>query len=138
MYLTTKQKVIFLDIVIVTVWIMILFFFAPIHKTEVIFLDINPFYSSTLLTLYFFMLLYAHFFTTKISLLNYIVTTIIFSLALILSIKSVDGFMTLLTKLDQNKTPLGWAFRYRWIDFFLTNLFTLILLELRSKIYSSK
>lgn len=134
----TKQKVIFLDIVIVTVWTMILFFFVPIYKTEVILLDINPFYASTLLTLYFFILLYAHFFTTKITLLNFIVTTIIFSLAFILSIKSVDGLMTFLIKLDQNKTPLGWTFKYRWTDFFLANLFALILLELIRKIYSSK
>jgi hypothetical protein len=136
--MTSRQKLTSYFILLVTIWTAILFFFVTIYKTEVWFLDMNPFYFATIWGLYFLTIVYSHFCVTKKILLNIGMTTLIFIIIHPLDIKLVDSFTTYLIKLDKNQTILGWTFRFRWADIVLTNLFSLLILSLITKLLPTK
>ena len=136
--MTSRQKLTSYFILLVATWTAILFFFVTIYKTEAWFIDMNPFYLATMWGLYFLTIVYSHFCVTKKILLNILVTTLIFIVIHPLDIKLVDSFTSYLIKLDKNQTPLGWTFRFRWADILLTNLFSLFVLSLITKILPTK
>ena len=126
--MTTKQKIIWIELVVVTIWVTILFFAVTIYKTEVYFLDDNPYYEATQTVLLVLAFIYAHFFLTKKFLLNIILTLIVFFIAWIISVGSISYLMSYLMKIDKI-TPLGWTFKYRWLDLLMINVLLLVFFE---------
>jgi hypothetical protein len=112
--------------------------FVTIYKTEAWLLDINPFYGSTLCVLYLLALLYAHFFVTRKLILNLVITSILFKVAFFISYHSVEAFMNYLMKMDKGKTPLGWTFKYRFLDILSINVLLLLSFEAVRKIIPAK
>lgn len=126
-----KQQVITLNLILVAILTWILVSFVKIYKTEVYFIDSNPFYSCTLWILYAAALLYAHFFVTRKIVVNLLITTLLFLVLHFFTVRVVDTFMDYLMAKDQ-KTPLGWTFKYRFLDIFILNVFLLLAFEVLS------
>jgi len=129
-----KQQVITLSLILVAIWTWILVSFITIYKTEVYFIDSNPFYGWTLWVLYLGALLYAHFFVIRNIILNLLVTTLLFLALRFFTIRLVDTFMNYLMVKDQ-RTPLGWTFKYRFLDVFILTMLLLVSLEVVQKLF---
>ena len=99
------------------------------YKTEVYFIDSNLFYSCTLWILYAAALLYAHFFVAGKIIQNLLITTLLFLILQFFSVRLVNIFMDYLMAKDQ-KTPLGWTYKYRFLDIFILNVFLLLAFEI--------
>ncbi|WP_143011365.1 hypothetical protein [Chitinophaga filiformis] len=124
-----KQQVITINLILLAIWTWILVSFVQMYKTEVYFIDSNPFYSCTLWILYGAALLYAHFFVTGKIIQNLLITSLLFLILHFFSVRLVDIFMDYLMAKDQ-KTPLGWTFKYRFLDIFILDVFLLLALEI--------
>ena len=124
-----KQQVITINLILLAIWTWILVSFVQMYKTEVYFIDSNPFYSCTLWLLYAAAILYAHFFVTKKIIQNLLITSLLFLILHFFSVRVVDLFMNYLMAKDQ-KTPLGWTYKYRFLDIFILNVFLLLAFEI--------
>jgi len=130
----SKRKIITIDIILITLWTYILFSYITIYKTESWLLDINPYYKATLIVLYASALLYVQFYITPQKMLNLVITTFLFFVTWHFTSLIVDAYVGHLVKLDNQYTPLGWEFKYRFLDMFITNIAMLLLLEIFSRL----
>ncbi len=124
-----RKQIIAINLLLLSIWTWILVSFVKIYKTEVYFIDWNPFYSRTLWVLYLGALLYAHFFITRKMIFNLLITTVLFLILHFFTVRVVDTAMDYLMSRDQ-KTPLGWTFKYRFLDVFVLNIFLLLAFEI--------
>jgi hypothetical protein len=133
-----KRKIIGISLILLAVWTWILMTFVTMYKTETWLLDINPFYGGTLWVLYFLALLYVHFFITRNIILNLLITSLLFAVSHFIAFELIEKFMNYLMKNDKGKTPLGWTFKYRFLDIFIVNVLLFLLLEVVRKIIPVK
>ncbi|WP_212001169.1 hypothetical protein [Chitinophaga sp. HK235] len=133
-----KPKIIAINLVLLAIWTYILMSFVTMYKTEVWLLDINPFYGTTLWVLYFLALFYAYFFVTRNIFLNLLITSLLFVVSFFIAFESVEVLMDYLIKKDKGKTPLGWTFKYRFLDIVIVNVLLLRSLEVIRKVIPAK
>lgn len=124
----TRKKLVAINLITCSIVTFTLIFFAKIYKTEVEFLDFNPFYSLSLLTLFCLTLFYVNHFIINKPLIYFTVTTSVFLIAMIISIKMTNLFISFLV--NENENLFGWTFKFRFLDILLTNILILILLDL--------
>lgn len=124
-----RQQIIPINLVLLAIWTWMLMTYVTIYKTEVWLLDVNPYYDATIWVLYFLALVYAHFFVTRNTLLNLIITTLLFKIFLAIGFELVASYMHYLEKADKGKTPLGWTFKYRFLDIAIVNVLLLLAFE---------
>jgi len=58
-----------------------------------------------------------------------LITTLLFLILHFFSVRLVNIFMDYLMAKDQ-KTPLGWTYKYRFLDIFILNVFLLLAFEM--------
>lgn len=102
----------------------------PIHKVEYIGLDWNLGYKWTLIGIIVLFPVFNYF----ILKMNYLITifySIISGSILFVLAKNLNTFLiSYLWRLDNQQTPFGWEFKYRWLDLLFWGLLLVLLSEL--------
>ena len=106
----------------------------PIHKVEYIELDWNPGYKWTAIGIFIGFAIFNHF-ALKFNIYLNVIYSVLAGFLSFWCAKFINySLIGLFVKLDNQKTQLGWEFKYKWMDLF----FFAILLILMTEFISTK
>lgn len=121
----TQQSVVKINLLLLSIWLWFLMSYFGMSKTEYMGIDTNPYYNMTMWAMYFLAILYARLFISRHLFFNVVLTTLLFMVAYRIRYIPTDWFEAYLLKKDKNRTPLGWTFKYRFLDLAVMNVFLL-------------
>jgi hypothetical protein len=97
----------------------VLFFKGRITKTEYYDLDTNPVFQSLLYLIMACLVLFNHVVMGYKLITNLVISIVIIPVGLVLSHLVLHSLVGMLMKLDNQVTPLGWHFKYKWYHLFV-------------------
>ncbi|MEL7005997.1 MAG: hypothetical protein AAFN93_25205 [Bacteroidota bacterium] len=128
--------------------LLFLFFFSgllwilsreiPIHKVEFMGIDLNPGYKWTAIVIFFLFIVFNQFVLNQKFLINIVYSILVGSFLFLVACLLNYFLIEFMTELDNQVTPLGWQFKYKWLDLLFFAILSIISTEMISKRIKNK
>lgn len=125
-----RYRVEFYFLLFLMVITLVLFFQVTMYKTEFYGIDTNPIYNTVYWIVILCLFAFNHFVLVYKIWLNLILTCLIVFISVSSTMWLSSKIIQALVQMDNQVTPYGWHFKYKWFELSLIGIMIVILTEL--------